>query len=370
MAVIFIDLKRAFDTVDPKRLSFKLRRTGLSETAADLMMSYLCNRTTATVIGNSCSMFRNISVGVAQGSKMGPLHFLVYIADMLTLGLLGKILLYADDTALYYAFDTPEELETAMQRDAILIHDWLCRNVLTMNVGKTCYMMFGKARHLPDFDIKINDEKIKRVKTFKYLGLVLDENLSFKQHIDHVMKKIRPFIPLMWKKGKYIPMRKRKQLYYAYVQSHITYMLPIYSAGSKTKVDRLQRVQNRCLKALYQLPHLTPTMYLYSTSILPVVKLAVVERVTDLHKMVNGLTKHNFEFQFNRDIHSHRTRRRDNLRCSDKNPTLKQATHEYNLFCDNLRHSTCIKAFKSNLKIEVMKASSDYNVISPYFYLN
>jgi len=99
-------------------------------------------------------------------------------------------------------------------------------------------------------------------------------------------------------------------------------------------------------------------------------RLAIVERVTDIHKMVNGLTKHNFEFQFNRDIHSHQTRRRDNLRCSDGNPILKQATNEYNLFCDHLRHLTCIKTFKAKLKIEVMKTSSDFNVISPYFYLN
>jgi len=270
VALIFIDLKRAFDTVDPKRLSLKFGRVGLAESAVELLMSYLCNRTTATVIGNYCSGFRSISIGVAQGSKMGPLHFLIYIADLLTLGLLGKILLYADDTALYYAADTPEELEDAMQRDAIMLHDWLCQNVLTMNVGKTCYMTFGKAKNLPDFNIKINDEKIKRVKTFKYLGLVLDENLSFKQHIDHVMKSIRPFIPLMWKRGRYLPMEKRKQLYFAYVQSHIAYMLPIYSVGTKTRLDRLQRVQNRCIKALYQLPHLTPTTYLYSSSILPV----------------------------------------------------------------------------------------------------
>lgn len=148
-----------------------------------------------------------------------------------------------------------------------------------MNVGKTCYMTFGKARHLHDFSIKINGDNIKRVRTFKYLGLVLDENLSFKQHIDHVMKMIRPFIPMMWKRGKYIPMERRKQLYFVYVQSHIAYMLPIYSAGSKMKLGRLQRVQNRCIKALYRLQHLTPSTYLYSTSIMPIEKLAVVERV-------------------------------------------------------------------------------------------
>ncbi len=335
------------------------------------MMSYLCNRSTTTTIKENGSSFRNISVGVAQGSKMGPLHFIIYIADMLTLGLLGKMLLYADDTALYYACDTAEELEQTMQSDAIALHKWLCSNVLTMNIGKTCYMTFGKARHLPDFNIKINDEPIKRVDTFKYLGLVLDDNLTFNQHIDHVKKKIRPFIPLMWKKGRYIPVSKRKQIYFAYVQSHIVYMLPIYSVGSKTKLRQLQRLQNRCLKAVFRLPRFTPTTYLYTTTILPVEKLAMVERITYLHKVVKSLTKNNFEICLNSDIHSHRTRQANDVHCPDKHPSLKQSTAEYNRFCRGLRHLMCIDTFKSKLKVEIMKnCDNEYNVISPYVFLN
>lgn len=145
------------------------------------MMSYLCNRST---INDKSSIFRRILLGVAKGPKMGPLHFIIYVADMLTLGLIGKILY--DDTALHYAYDTPEEFQNAMQKDALALHKWLCRNVLTLNVGKTCYMTFGRARKLPDFNIKINDETIKRVTTYKYLGLVLDDNLMFKEHIEYV----------------------------------------------------------------------------------------------------------------------------------------------------------------------------------------
>ena len=148
---------------------------------------------------------------------MGPIHFIIYMADVLTLGLLGKILLYADDTVLYYACDTADELERAMQQDIDAIHEWLNRNVLTINVGKTCYMTFGRARKLHDFDIKINGVKVERVTQYKYLGLYLDDNLSFKPHIEHVKKMIRPFIPLMWRKVKFIPIGKRKQLFFAYV---------------------------------------------------------------------------------------------------------------------------------------------------------
>lgn len=84
-----------------------------------------------------------------------------------------------------------------MPCDVELMHKWLCRNILTMNVGKTCYMTFGRASNLPDFNITIDNQTIKRVRTFKYLSLVLDEDLTFNKHIDHVKKIIRPFIPLM-----------------------------------------------------------------------------------------------------------------------------------------------------------------------------
>lgn len=175
----------------------------------------------------------------------------------------------------------------------------------------------------------------------------------------------------MWRRGRYIPSSKRKQIYFAYVESHITYMLPIYSVGSKTKLRQLQRLQNRCIKALYRLPRLTSTTYLYSTSILPVEKLAVVERITYLHKIVKSLTKNNFIIRLNSEIHSHLTRQANNLHCPDNHPALKQSTQEYNRFCSDLQHLTCIKTFKSKLKIEVMKnCDNEFNVISPYFFIN
>lgn len=166
---MFIDLKRAFDTVDSIRMERKLRRVGLSQTASQHILSYLQNRRTTTLIGENSSVFRRIMVGVAQGSIMGPLHFIIYMNDILQLPFLGLILLYADDTILHYAANSPEELQRLMQKDAILLHKWLCRNVLTMNIGKTCYMTFGRARNLPDFNIVIDNQTIKRVRTLKIL---------------------------------------------------------------------------------------------------------------------------------------------------------------------------------------------------------
>lgn len=90
VACMFVDLKRAFDTVDPVRMERKLRRIGLSQGASQHILSYLQNRRTTAVIGENSSVFRRIMVGVAQGSIMGPLHFIIYMNDILQLPFLGN----------------------------------------------------------------------------------------------------------------------------------------------------------------------------------------------------------------------------------------------------------------------------------------
>ncbi len=141
----------------------------------------------------------------------------------------GQLVLYADDAALVYALDTEKDIQFAMQQDADLLHEWLCRNVLSINTMKTCYVTFGCAKNMPNLKIVIDGSEIQRIKTYKYLGLIIDEDLKFNAHVNHIKKQMTPYISLMWRKGKYIPADKRKLIYSAYVHSHLIYMMPIYS---------------------------------------------------------------------------------------------------------------------------------------------
>ncbi len=231
-------------------------------------------------------------------------------------------------------------------------------------------MTFGRASLLPDFDIKIDSFKIERVRSYKYLGLVLDENLTFDLHVDHVKKMIRPFIPLMWRRGKYIPVEKRKTLYNAYVQSHITYMLPIYSHGNKTKLDELQIIQNKCVKAAFRLHRTTSSTSLYSSTLLPIHQLALVERVVHLHRMVKSLTKHRFCIRLNRDAHHRTLRRQSHVNRSKDHPTLKQSINEYNRLNTEIRQLGCVGSFKAKVKLKTVNESADYCAISPFVFVN
>lgn len=129
------------------------------------------------------------------------------------------------------------------------------------------------------------------------LELLLDDNLSFDRHINHMKKLVRPFISLMW----FIPIEKR-------VHCHLSYMLPIYGDCSSYKIDELQVIQNKCIKAMYQLPRDTPSTYLYSSGLLPISQLAYVVRVTNIHRMVDSFAEHKFNFVTNFDVYGRVTR--------------------------------------------------------------
>lgn len=231
-------------------------------------------------------------------------------------------------------------------------------------------MTFGRASLLPDFNIKIDSHVIKRVRSYKYLGLILDENLTFNQHIDHVKKMIRPFIPLMQRRGKQIPAAKRKQLYNAYVQSHVIYMLPIYSLGNKTKLDELQTIQNKCIKSVFRLPRSTSTTFLYSSTLLPIHQLSIVERVVHLHRMIKSVTKHGFNIHLNRDIHHRASRRQSHVHLSNVHPSLKQSINEYNRLSTDIRQLGCFESFKAKVKLKTMNENDDFCAISPFVFVN
>lgn len=376
-ACIFIDLRKAFDTVEPHRLLLKLKQLGLSTPALQLMSSYLLNRMTATRIGNEKSSFKNISVGVAQGSKLGPLHFIIYINDMLQLNLKGKLILYADDAVLSYACEDMQSLENAMQQDAIAICNWLATNILTLNVKKTCYMTFGKARVQPDMNIRFENQTIDRVRRFTYLGLRLDESLSFHHHIDHVKRMIAPFIALMWRNGLYMTPDKRILLYFAFVQSHLQYMLPLWGLCSVTKMKEVQVLQNRCLKAVLRVRRDTPTTYLYSNKIHPISILAKYERLINIKRMILEKTKHHHNFGTVYEFHGRQTRNSNLLHIESRDfvsngnaAPITNASIEYNALSAELREVDSLEVFKRKLRLDLLVNDMIYSPLSPFRLIN
>ncbi|CAH1967304.1 unnamed protein product [Acanthoscelides obtectus] len=192
---VFIDLQRAFETIDRKRLIQKLQTYGITDSALKWFMNYLKDRCHVTKINNVASNSIDSEIGVPQGSVLGPLLFLLYINDLNRVLVNTFLSLFADDTLLYVYGKDFRQVVDSINSILEILYNWLCVNRLKLNVEKTKYMVFGTKQNCntfleKKFCIEIDNIQIESASSMKYLGVVLDPQLNFSLHVDYVSKKI------------------------------------------------------------------------------------------------------------------------------------------------------------------------------------
>ena len=182
-AVVFLDLKKAFDTVDHEILLTKMNHYGVQGVALDWFNSYLTNRTQRRLVNDSLSKTCSLKCGVPQGTILGPLLFLIYINDLPNCLSSCQPRMYADDTHITYAGADLNSIQSNLNRDLSNLNQWLSSNKITLNATKTEFMLIGSRQRLstlPDtLELSINNESINRVSSVKSLGVFIDENLTW-----------------------------------------------------------------------------------------------------------------------------------------------------------------------------------------------
>ena len=186
-AMVFIDLKKAFDTVNHQILLAKLKKYGIDGLEYLWLQSYLENRRQFCRVNGACSDLKDIDHGVPQGSCLGPfLFFLFYIHDLPLALHKCNLTMYANDTSISYAYQNVGELNTVINRDLDCLNKWLQGNKLSLNVVKTQAMVTGSQPNLKKIadkrvdtpSVSIGECVIDLVKNVKYLGVQLDSNLD------------------------------------------------------------------------------------------------------------------------------------------------------------------------------------------------
>ena len=253
-SAVFMDLQKAFDVVDHKILLEVLHKYGVRGRANDLLHSFLSNRTQRVISDGVYSDAAPIVSGVIQGSCLGPLLFTIFFNAIGSLKIAGKLFLFADDAVLINIHDKADSIAAAVNNDMSLILSFLTQRKMFLNGSKTKFMLFsmlGKKINFLD-SLRLNGGLIiERVKTYKYLGLILDENLTFTDHVHSLEKKLAPANGVLWKLNNVLPFHHKKVVYNTLFQSHLSYMSSIWALIPFQSLEKLQILQNRALRNVY-----------------------------------------------------------------------------------------------------------------------
>ena len=193
---IFIDLSKAFDTIDHGILIKKLEHYGIRGPMLSLLASYLANRKQCVSVLGETSTLLSVIYGVPQGSCLGPLLFLIYINDLGSLSKDSEIILFADDTNIFVSAQTLESAFKTAQTVLNKISGYMNCNKLHINLDKSCFMLFQKRKTeiSPDptqnFDLKILGTPLPQVDQTKFLGVIIDDELSWQPHVKSLVKKL------------------------------------------------------------------------------------------------------------------------------------------------------------------------------------
>ena len=171
--------------------------------------------------------FQIMKCGVPQGSILGPLLFLIYLNDLHNSSKLLNFILFADDTNLFYSHTNIRYLFNTVNQELKQINEWFKANKLSLNVKKTKYTLFCKPNKIDDIPLKlpilnINNVDVKRDDNMKFLGVILDESLTWKKHIQTIETKISKNLGILYKAKPFLNFSCLKNLYFSYVHSYVT----------------------------------------------------------------------------------------------------------------------------------------------------
>lgn len=249
--VVYLDIKKAFDTVNHSILLYKLHQYGFRGKMSELFNSYLSNRKQCVVINDFVSTPRTVLTGVPQGSVLGPILFSLYVNDFPSILKYSEALMYADDTALIFVGDTIGELQDKINEELTRVLTWFTSNQLTINLMKSKYTVFHskkKAINYEEIVIQLDNTELQHVACYKYLGVLFDSDMHWKSQIKHICSKIAYGCYTLLKARECFDLFILRILYFAFVHSQLVYCIESWGNTYVTYLDPVIRLQKRAIR--------------------------------------------------------------------------------------------------------------------------
>ena len=251
LALAFIAFRKAFDLVDHTTVITKAIHLGLPVNLVSWLTDFLSGRSQAVRYQGCVSSAQHLTCGVPQGTKMGPLCFLILIND--ALGDTPHRWKYVDDCTVGVPVDNTSPDYTPLQTTLDKLHDWTVQNKVTINHNKTVVMhVHTSADDIAPPHITVGDHALQVVQSTKLLGITVDNRLTWKEHITNTVRAASYRLYMLRRlKSLGAPADDLKTIYTAFILPKLTYASPAWSSSlNVTQQRQLERVQKRACRTI------------------------------------------------------------------------------------------------------------------------
>ena len=237
-----------------------------------------------------------MTCGVPQGSILGPLLFLLYINDPPNVSNILDPIMFADDTNLLYSHHNIKELFTTVNRELQKLGDWFTSNKLSLNIKKTKYTFFHKNSVKDSIPLKLPDlhifnKTIERTSSIKFLGVMLDEHITWNEHIKTIGKKLAKNIGLLYKARVLLDKESLKTIYFSYIHSYLNYANIAWASTYFTKLKPIHCQQKHAAGSVFGKDRLTHSRpLLRSLNALNIYQINIYQHANFMHKFKHSQT--------------------------------------------------------------------------------